>query len=609
MPPASSLGSELKSHDWSHFGLPQRDVTLRTGFVPSVAVLALAFIGLFFGVTQYCELGGNAMEQVGLYYKYLVDVNVMVWIGFGFLMTFMRRYGYGAVALNYFASTLMFLAAIPMLGATQQVFWNERHSKIQIDMALLIDCAFCAASGMIAFGAIIGKATPTQLTWLLFFQVPLYALNQHLVIHTFKALDMGGTIVIHLFGAYYGLAASLMISRNQPLHGLDNPKNTGAYLNDLFSMIGTIFLFIYWPSFNGALAAVSAGDLADASDAAKAAQFLCIVNTLLSLLGAGLAVFATSAAVGGRFNMVHIQNSTLAGGVAMGAACTLSLTPGGALVVGCAAGVISTLGYQYITPLLDRTIRLGDTCGVHNLHGIPAVVGTLVAGLAALGQEPDFLNYSTGRQQLGYQVLAGVVTMGIAIAGGLLAGAFVAWFNPRGDDPMSAVELFDDGPWWEHQHTEPLPIAASIHAANLSAHGKMGGGCSSQQQQQHRASMGQLVINTAHAHTHDGGYPHAGTGTPAGTVFITCTSAAAGTAAAACLNDDPNTPARRTQSHTSQAAALGLQQLHQRGVRQQQQQQQQQQHGYRHSLEQANVVVGMNAAAAYTAPGHVVEIN
>ena len=49
----------------------------------------------------------------------LVDVNIMVWIGFGFLMTFMRRYGYGAVALNYFASALMFLEAILMIGATQ----------------------------------------------------------------------------------------------------------------------------------------------------------------------------------------------------------------------------------------------------------------------------------------------------------------------------------------------------------------------------------------------------------------------------------------------------------------------------------------------------------
>ncbi|KAG2430162.1 hypothetical protein HXX76_010261 [Chlamydomonas incerta] len=470
----SGHGTQSRRHslDWSHIGLPTRDRQLRTGFVPSVAVVVAIFVGLFFGLTQYTELGENAQEEVDRFYKYLVDVNIMVWIGFGFLMTFMRRYGYSAVALNYFASALMFLEAILMIGATQQVFWNQHRTKIQIDIALLIDCAFCAASGMIAFGAIIGKATPTQLLWLLFWQVPLYALNQQLVIHTFKALDMGGTIVIHLFGAYYGLAASLMISRKQPLHGLDNPKNSGAYLNDIFSMIGTIFLFIYWPSFNGALASVSAGHMEEATDAKKAAQFLSIVNTLLSLLGAGLSVFATSALVGGRFNMVHIQNSTLAGGVAMGAACTLRLTPGGALAVGLGAGAISTLGFQYLMPFLDRTIGLGDTCGVHNLHGIPAIVGTLVAGLAALGQNPDYLEHDTGAQQLGYQVLAGVVTMGIAIAGGLLGGFVVSWFNPRGEDPLTVPELFDDGPWWDHQRVEPMPISTSIHLSNMSAHGK-----------------------------------------------------------------------------------------------------------------------------------------
>ena len=55
-------------------------------------------------------------------------------------------------------------------------------------------------------------------------------------------------------------------------------------------------------------------------------QFLCIVNTLLSLLGATIATFAASALVNkGRLDMVHIQNSTIAGGVAMGAACTLQM--------------------------------------------------------------------------------------------------------------------------------------------------------------------------------------------------------------------------------------------------------------------------------------------
>ena len=31
----------------------------------------------------------------------------------------------------------------------------------------MIDATFCAGSGMIAFGAVLGKTTPTQLTWLM----------------------------------------------------------------------------------------------------------------------------------------------------------------------------------------------------------------------------------------------------------------------------------------------------------------------------------------------------------------------------------------------------------------------------------------------------------
>lgn len=54
------------------------------------------------------------------------------------------------------------------------------------------------------------------------------------------------------------------------------------------------------PSFNGALAAGGRG--------------LCVLNTVVSLLGACLAAFAASSAFKGRLDMVHIQNATLAGG-------------------------------------------------------------------------------------------------------------------------------------------------------------------------------------------------------------------------------------------------------------------------------------------------------
>ncbi len=52
-----------------------------------------------------------------------------------------------------------------------QVFWNQKASHITIDLPLMIDAAFCAGSGMIAFGAVIGKTTPTQLIWLMIAQV------------------------------------------------------------------------------------------------------------------------------------------------------------------------------------------------------------------------------------------------------------------------------------------------------------------------------------------------------------------------------------------------------------------------------------------------------
>lgn len=46
---------------------------------------------------------------------------------------------------------------------------------------------------------------------------------------------------------------------------------------------------------------------------------------------------------------VHIQNATLAGGVAVGTAAEFMLMPYGSLIVGFCCGVISTLGYVYVT--------------------------------------------------------------------------------------------------------------------------------------------------------------------------------------------------------------------------------------------------------------------
>lgn len=116
--------------------------------------------------------------------------------------------------------------------------------------------------------------------------------------------------IIHIIHAY-------------PAHA----QNISGYLNDVIAMVGTLFLFLYWPSFNAALASVPAGGSEGVpTEALASSQFLSIVNTILSLLGSTVATFAISALTGhGRLNMMHVQNSSLAGGVAMVRACTNGL--------------------------------------------------------------------------------------------------------------------------------------------------------------------------------------------------------------------------------------------------------------------------------------------
>ena len=46
---------------------------------------------------------------------------------------------------------------------------------------------------------------------------------------------------------------------------------------------------------------------------------------------------------------MHVQNATLAGGVAVGTSADMMIHPWGALLIGTVAGTLSALGYRYLT--------------------------------------------------------------------------------------------------------------------------------------------------------------------------------------------------------------------------------------------------------------------
>lgn len=77
---------------------------------------------------------------------------------------------------------------------------------------------------------------------------------------------------------------------------LRNPKNHPCYVSDIFSMVGTLFLLCYWPSFNGALAGVAAADQVRKSGGATEAppSFKAQEAYFIALLGAAPKIVRTS---------------------------------------------------------------------------------------------------------------------------------------------------------------------------------------------------------------------------------------------------------------------------------------------------------------------------
>ena len=128
---------------------------------------------------------------------------------------------------------------------------KEAFTKTQVTIDSLILGDFAAGAAMITFGALLGKCNLQQLFFLVWLEVMLQALNEAILADILKVTDMGGSMVVHVFGAYYGLAASYFFQPERA-HRTNNVKTT--HLSHSAAAIGSIFLWMFWPSFNGALA-------------------------------------------------------------------------------------------------------------------------------------------------------------------------------------------------------------------------------------------------------------------------------------------------------------------------------------------------------------------
>lgn len=312
---------------------------------------------------------------------------------------------------------------------------NSDWVSVDFNIYELLNGLFGISAVLITFGVIIGKVKPLQLIIITMFELFFHAFNYEVILNSsLRVADVGGTYADHMFGAYFGLAVSWCLTR----HRKPTDPKTG-YTADIFSLIGTLFLWIYWPSF------VGGGAQADSVQQQRA-----IINTILALSASTIMTFYLSCCLSKeiQFRPVDIQNATLAGGVAIGCVANLSLNPVNAIFIGAAAGSLSTVGYYYIQPWIFKNLNIHDTCGVHNLHAMPSVIGGIASVILAAYKQGSDRNHDQDiyyHDGQAWRQMAGIIFVILfAIFTGLITGLVINLV-----DQTDAIEDFNDSTYWE----------------------------------------------------------------------------------------------------------------------------------------------------------------
>jgi ammonium transporter Rh len=338
----------------------------------------------------------------------------MLLVGFGFLMVFVRKYGRSAITATY----LLVSVAIPLYFLKNSL---GILGPVEPNIDRLILSEFGAASLLICAGAVLGRLRMHQYLLLGLLFVPCYALNEWLLlfgglnlISEGSFVDAGGSIVIHAFGALFGIGVAFSMTTPKEY---ETPIETDD-TSDRFSLLGSMILWVFWPSFCAALVAVH--DIP-----------MTIVNVILALCGSTLATYIASLKLRGKISVADIANAALAGGVAIGSTCD-QVSPFTAFVVGGLGGVLSTVGFAVIQ---DRFHELGkkiDTCGVLHLHGLPGLFG----GLAAI--------IAVGGINKGAQITGILITVAVAVLSGLVVGKVLSLVGRRKTPYIDSEELIVD---------------------------------------------------------------------------------------------------------------------------------------------------------------------
>ncbi|KAK5857139.1 hypothetical protein PBY51_010404 [Eleginops maclovinus] len=411
---------------------PQYAPSLRSRLAPMLLVLQIGFILIY---AFYIEIESN-VNVYGItfsnFYAEFQNVNVMVILGFGFLCTFLVRYGFSGSGFNLLVAVMATQWAIILNGIES---WYYR-GKIRIDLKSLVVAEMCAASALISIGAVLGKTNPVQLILIALLEVSGFVLNEWLLQTLLKVQPLNSIMLLHIFGAFFGLTMTWILFKK----GAEQPfeKEKVDRKSGLFSILGTLFLWVFWPSFNSILV----------DNHTPGRRLGAVFSTYLALAVSAVTAAAVSSLSSpkGKLNPIHLQSCMLAGGVAVGVSMPAVHQPWEAMTIGFTAAVVSTIGFRYLKTHMLLAFQCHDTCAVLSTHGLPGLLGWLAHLLLQL---KDYDDPTTAIRFAVFHICCLLITIALSLAIGIIAGLLLKWHFWR---PPQDKKCFDDQAFWEFPH-------------------------------------------------------------------------------------------------------------------------------------------------------------
>jgi Amt family ammonium transporter len=326
------------------------------------------FFLLMGAILVFAMHGGFAFLEVGTV-RHKNQVNAMVKILVDFAISTLAYFfiGYGV------AYGVSFLAPASVIAGGGDGFGPQGLSLVKFFFL----CTFAAAIPAIVSGGIAERAKfgPQCLATAIIvglayplIEGAVWNRNFGLQDGLFKPLlgadfhDFAGSVVVHAFGGWIGLAAVLLLGAR--LGRYDKGRSIGIPPSSIpWLAMGSWMLCVGWFGFN----VMSAQSL-------KGISGLVAMNSLLAMCG-GILV----ALVAGRGDPGFVHNGALAGLVAVCAGSDV-MHPVGALFTGGAAGFIFVGMFQLAT----NRWQIDDVLGVWPLHGLCGLWGGIACGIFGL---------------------------------------------------------------------------------------------------------------------------------------------------------------------------------------------------------------------------------